>query len=127
MDSYLLLSHISSAAIFVFLMQKLKAASWFPWVNKEGQIWTKRISSFVYAFCAQTGISHVWGTGPSTLPGSHVLLITIPALSVIAVSLWHNFNQFVLQELIYRAVPNGNGAPAPAVPAAPVAPAPKVV
>jgi hypothetical protein len=112
MDSNLLFTHFTSAAIFVMVMQQLKRAPWFPWLRNEGQIWLKRGSSIVYAICVHTGISHVWNPGPQV--GSHVLMITIPALSVIAVSLWHVVGQYALQETVYQAsTKSAPDAPAP--------------
>ena len=111
MDSNLLFTHFTSAAIFVMAMQHLKAAPWFPWLRCEGQMWLKRGASIFYAICADTGIKHVWNPGPTD--GSHVLMITIPALSVIAVTLWHMAGQYAFQETIYQAATKN--APAPAV------------
>jgi hypothetical protein len=103
MDSNLLFSHFTSAAVFVMLMQRLKMAPWFPWLKMEGQVWQKRLASIATALGVHLGISHVWN--PST-NGAHVLIITVPALSVVAVGAWHWLGQFALQETMYQAVSN---------------------
>lgn len=105
MDANIVVTQVSSAAAVVYLMQKLKNWDRFKWLQKEGQIWLKRGLSLAAAFGIHTGVSYVWN--PGTSPGvAHVLMINIPPLAEIMTGLWHWFNQYVLQELIYQGTAN---------------------
>lgn len=104
MDANVVVTQFTGAAVFVFAMQKLKAASWFPWLKSEGQIWLKRVASIVAAICIHTGISHVWN--PGSVPGSHVLIINIPPLATMLVEVWHWIGQYAMQETLYQATAN---------------------
>jgi hypothetical protein len=118
MDSNIVVTQFTSAAIFVWAMQKLKTAPWFPWLKNEGQIWLKRGASIVAAIGTHTGISHVWA--PGTEVGAGVLTISIPSLAIIAVTLWHWLGQFTIQEAMYQSVSKNSPTPAPEVPTAKV-------
>ena len=106
MDSNVVITQFTSSAIVVWGLQELKNATWFPWLQKKAQTWTKRGASIVAAFGVHTGIEHVWN--PGTVAGTHVLLITIPSLSVIAVGIWHWIGQYAMQETVYQATYNRN-------------------
>lgn len=120
MDSNLVVTQFTSAAIFVWAMQKLKMAPWFPWLKQTGQLWIKRAASIAAAIGTHTGISHVWSSGTSAMPGSHILTITIPAASVIAVTVWHWLGQYTIQETIYQST--GARAPLAAPPQEKISP-----
>lgn len=113
MDSNIVVTQISSAAILVWVLQRLKSATWFPWLQNEGQVVAKRIISVAAAIGTHTGISWVWAPA-AFAAGSHTLTLTIPALAVISVTVWHWLSQYILQELIYQAC--GKGAPKPSTP-----------
>jgi hypothetical protein len=110
MDANIVTTQFTAAAIFVWGMQRLKAAPWFPLLQQEGQRWIKRCTSIVTAFFVHTEISHVWS--PGKIEGSHVLIISIPPFAVIAVSVWHWLGQYAMQEVMYQATLNraGNGS-----------------
>lgn len=103
MEANVVMTQFTSAAIFVFAMQKLKAAAWFPLLKHEGQVWQKRAASIGTALGVHLGISHVWNPAPD---GYHQLIITIPPLAVIAVGLWHWLGQYAMQETMYQVVSN---------------------
>lgn len=103
MDSNIVITQVSSAAILVWVLQRLKSATWFPWLQNEGQVVAKRIISIAAAIGSHTGISWVWAPAAAAAAGSHTLTLTIPALAVIAVTVWHWLSQYILQELIYQA------------------------
>lgn len=111
MDANIAVTQISSAAILVWGLQKLKGAKWFPWIQNEGQVIAKRTISIAAAIGTHTGISYVWAP-VVTSAGFHTLTLTIPALSVIAVTVWHWLNQYILQELVYQMTAK-NGVTAP--------------
>jgi hypothetical protein len=120
MDANIAITQFTASATFVWAMQQLKNASWFPLLQKEGQIIFKRAASILAAIFIHTGISHVWN--PGTVPGSHVLILTIPPLSVMAVEVWHWLGQYVMQEGWYQLLYNklsvpGAQNPLPAPPA----------
>lgn len=116
MDANIVVTQVSSAAVVVYALQRLKTARWFPWLQNEGQVWLKRGLSLAAAFGIHTGISYVWNAG--TAPGvAHVLLINIPPASEIMIGLWHWANQFIMQELIYQGTANKVVMATPPLPA----------
>lgn len=112
MDSNIVVTQLSSAAILVWGLQKLKSAKWFPWLQHEGQVVLKRTISIAAAIGTHTGISYVWSPIVSDA-GYHTLALTIPPLTVIAVTFWHWLNQYILQELIYQTTANKLSVPKP--------------
>lgn len=98
MDASIGLTHFTSAAIVVWLMNKLKAASWFPLVQKDA-VYLNRAFSAVVAFFVSIGIHYTWS---ASADGSHTLVLAIPSLAVLAVGLWHVINQFALQETLHQ-------------------------
>jgi hypothetical protein len=111
MDSNIVLTQFTSGAVAVWAIQQLKNAAWFPWLKSEGQIVLKRALSVVSAITIHTSISYVWN--PGAHPGWHVLVITIPPASVVAVEVFHWLGQYVVQESYYQVVYNNNGKAKP--------------
>lgn len=107
-----LFSHFTSAALVVWIIQVLKNAKWFPWLQNEGQVWTKRIVSIFGALAAHTGINYAWHTG-GTLPSGvqYQLILNIPPLSILAQFLWRWAGQYVLQHGWYQLVYNKVSVP----------------
>lgn len=95
MDASLGITQFTSSAIVVFLINRLKAASWFPLLQKD---WTamNRTFSVIAAFLVAQGIHWVWS------PDTRVLAITIPTLGAFALGLWHWLNQYAMQETIHQ-------------------------
>jgi len=120
MPSDLLFTHVTAAAVFVMVLQTLKKAEWFPWIQETGQTWLKRATSIAYAVGAHTGITAVWNPS-SHGAGWHTLTFTIPSGMVILTTLWHMTGQYSLQEMIYQATGNRPAAqnPQPSVDSAP--------
>ena len=104
MDANIVTTQFTSAALVVYALQKLKSARWFPWLRAQGQLWLKRGISIGAALGIHTGITHIWN--PGTEPGWHVLVITIPPATIVAVGLWHWLGQYAMQETLYQAVAN---------------------
>jgi hypothetical protein len=107
-EANIVTTQFTAAAIFVYVMQKMKAAAWFPLLQDKGQQWMKRGASITCALGAQLGISHVWA--PGNVPGSHILTIAIPPVTVIAIGAWHWLGQYAMQEVMYQATANRNDA-----------------
>lgn len=113
MDANIVATQVTSAAVFVWAMQQIKAASWFPWLNAGGQVVTKRLISIAAAITIHTGIHFIWNPGTGEV--WRQVVINIPAPWVMAVTVWHWLNQFVAQEILYQITGNRNGSvPAPA-------------
>jgi hypothetical protein len=109
------ITEFTTSAVVVWLLQKLKSATWFPLVQ-QGKTWLNRIASIVLAGVGAIGVSYTWSPDPA---GGHMLSVAIPTLSVAALGAWHWLNHFVMQETIYQATSNGKpSAPAPAPAAA---------
>lgn len=104
MDANIAVTQFTAAAVFVWGMQKIKSSPYFPFLKNEGQVWLKRGASVVTALAVHTGISHVWS--PGVVEGSHVLMINIPPVAVVAVGIWHWLGQYAMQETLYQATAN---------------------
>lgn len=99
MDSNIVLTTVTSSAIFVMIIQWLKNASWFPLLQKEKKF-ALRIASIIFAFLGHAGASYVWN------PAARQLVLTIPTFWSVLVYLWHVTNHYALQEITYQAVLN---------------------
>lgn len=97
--SNIFVTQFTSSAVVVWLIQKLKNASWFPWLQ-HGQATISRLFSMVAAAAVAIGINYTWN------PTTRGLLITIPTTYGLAVGAWHWLNQFVLNETLYQATIN---------------------
>lgn len=112
-----LFSHFTSAALVVWIIQRLKAASWFPLVDETSQVWVKRLFSVVGALGAHTGINLAWHAGGPV--GGYQVIATIPPLTLVLTALWRWAGQYVLQEGWYQVIYNRLAAPGapPPIPA----------
>ena len=99
LDASIGLTHFTSAAIVVFAMNKLKAATWFPLVQKDA-VALNRAFGAIIAFLVSIGIHYQW---TANADGSHALLLQIPTLTALAYGVWHWLNQYALQEVIFQA------------------------
>lgn len=99
MVSNVAMTEFTSSALVVFLMQKLKTASWFPLIQ-EGRVWINRGISIGSAAFVAIGVNYTWS------PESRGLLITLPTLTAALIGLWHWLNQYALNETLYRATIN---------------------
>lgn len=92
------LTHFTSAAIVVYIINKLKSATWFPLLQKD---WTaiNRGFSVVMAGLVSIGISYTWTRNPG---GTHQLVLAIPTLATLAFGVWHWLNQYALQETLHQ-------------------------
>ena len=86
-----------TSALAVAALQKLKSASWFPWLTSESSTIIKVVFAVIAAITAATGVSYVWD------PTAHTLLISGLSWSAIGTALWHFVNQFIAQETAYQA------------------------
>lgn len=99
MVSNVAMTQFTSSAVVVYLMQKLKSATWFPWIQ-EGRVILNRTISIVAAAAVSIGVSYTWN------PTSRGLLLTIPTVSTAAIGFWHWLNQYAMNEMLYRATVN---------------------
>jgi hypothetical protein len=106
MDANLAVTQFTAAGVAVWAIQQLKNASWFPWLKQNGQAWGKRLVSIATAIGIHTGIGYVWNGGTPPAGYQYQLIINIPAVSVIAVTVWHWISQYVLQEAWYQTAYN---------------------
>ena len=97
--SNIIATQFTSSAVVVYVMQRLKSASWFPWLQ-HGSATVSRAVSVVAAAAVAIGINYTWN------PQTRGLLITIPTRWGLAIGIWHWLNQFALQETIYQATVN---------------------
>ena len=100
MDSNIVLTTITSSALFVLLIQWLKNSSWFPWLQ-HGQKWASRIASLLLATAGSLGVGYVYNSASRSLT-----LTNLPTVWGILIWLWHIANHFALQETIYQSTVN---------------------
>lgn len=93
MDQSILLSHLTSAAIFAYILQLLQQWTKLPWVTKEATTINIVIRA-ILSFLAILGITTAW-TG-SLLAGG-TLTIDIPSIWIVLHGLYHFIGQFALQ------------------------------
>lgn len=98
MDASIGLTHFTSAAIVVYAMNKLKAAKWFPLIQKDWT-WINRSFSMFVAFAVSVGIHYTWTADTG---GGHTLVLQIPTLGVLGLGVWHWLNQYCLQETLHQ-------------------------
>lgn len=97
--SNIFVTQFTSSALVVYAIQKLKNASWFPWLQ-HGSATVSRLFSMAAAAAVAIGINYTWN------PQTRGLLITVPTISAGLIGLWHWLNQFALNETLYQATVN---------------------
>lgn len=97
------MTQFTSSAVVVYLMQKVKTATWFPLVQ-SGKAMLNRAVSLVAAFLVAVGVSWSWSKDPSS--GTHTLTIMNLSWWSVVYGGWHWLNQYALQETIYQAAVN---------------------
>lgn len=90
------LTTFTSSAIVVYLMQRLKGATWFPLVQAD-RAKLNRLFSIGAAAIGAMSVEWVWD------PSVRSLTIHIPTLWTAVVGLWHWLNHYAMQETIYQA------------------------
>jgi hypothetical protein len=103
-DASIVTTQFTCAAIFVYGMQKLKTAPWFPLLQHNGQVWIKRGASIIAAGFVHLGIGKVWN--PGVIAGAGVLTITFPGWLPMLIGFWHWLGQYAMQEVMYQTVSN---------------------
>jgi hypothetical protein len=99
MDSNIVLTTITSSALFVLIIQWLKSSRWFPFLQ-HGQKLASRIASILFATAGSIGVGYVWN------PAGRQLILTLPTVWGAVVALWHIANHFATQEIIYQGTIN---------------------
>lgn len=107
MDANVALTTFTSSAVVVWVIQRLKAAKWFP-LLKEGQAGITRTVSVVAALGTHLGVSYEWTRAAD---GTHTLAIGGLGAASILIAGWHWLNHYALQETIYQATVNKTPAP----------------
>jgi hypothetical protein len=109
MDSNVVVTQITAAAIAAYGIQKLKNSPLFPLLSERSATWVKRGYSIVAAIGIHTGVGAIWNPAlPNGLAGGdgYNLLIHIPPVIVVITTVWHWICQFVLQEGWYQMAVN---------------------
>lgn len=94
-------TEFTTSAVAVFLLQKMKSAKWFPFLE-AGKAWASRIASVILAGVGAIGINYVW----TTHQGTAGIFIAWPGWIAIGIALWHWINHYAMQETIYQATAN---------------------
>lgn len=97
--SNIVITQFTSSAVVVWVMQKLKNASWFP-ILQHGSATISRVFSVLAAAVVAIGINYTYN------PATRGLLITLPTTTGLILGIWHWLNQYVLQETVYQATVN---------------------
>jgi hypothetical protein len=114
-DANVVMTHLTSSGITVFVLQWLKNSKYFPWITEE-KMWLLRGLSGLAAAGTAVGISTTWNGA------NHELVIGGLTLTAVVAAVWAFAKQFVMNEMVWQATKSKNGT----TPAAPAAPAPKL-
>lgn len=104
------LTQVTTSAMIVVALEKLKAASWFPWITKE-KTKLARLISILAAAGSAVGIHAVWGWTSAT----HTFNFSVSGLNltVVALGFWAWAKSFTVNELIYLMVKKNGAAAGP--------------
>lgn len=97
----LAVTEFTTSAVSVYLLQRLKSASWFP-LAQHGKAWLNRYASIALAAFGAIGVNYTW----TTYNGAQGFFIAWPGWFAVGVAAWHWLNHYVLQETIYQATVN---------------------
>ena len=89
-------NQILVSAVGVWILERLKQAPWFPWIQAQSDR-AQRWAAVLIALLATAGI-HV-----SFESEAGVLTVTGLAVTNVAHFAWHAMKTFIFQELIYRS------------------------
>lgn len=99
MDSgTLLTSQITLGAVFSYLLQILKGASWFPVLTEDSAKFVKLLFGVITSALAITGLTYVFD------PVAHTVLVNNVSFALIGHAIWQWLTQFVMQEGWYQVV-----------------------
>lgn len=101
MESSIVMTHVTSAAMSVAFINWLKSSSWFPWITQE-KVKVLRYVAFVTAAIGAIGIHYTWN------PAARVLSFDIPTIaSMFGLGVAY-VKSFAMQELTYQATKKTN-------------------
>lgn len=116
MESNIFFTHLTSAALFAYLLDLLQRWEKVPWITRQ----TTKLNTamrLLLSSIATLGIHWTWG---GTWSSGRELVIAIPALASIGHALFNLAGQYALQHGWEKLLL----VPMPAPPAAPAAPVP---
>jgi hypothetical protein len=87
-----LATQITAGAIIAFVVQKLKASPYFPWITEETKV-LKNLLALVLAGAAAVGVNVAWNGA------DHTLVISGLTASGILLAAWAWAKQYVMQHL----------------------------
>lgn len=96
-DANVVISTVTIQAIGIYLLQRMKAATWIPFITKETPAINRLVAAFLAAVGA-VGIHAAWNGA------AHTLTITGLDVSGIAIAAWAWTKNFVWQQMIYHGV-----------------------
>jgi hypothetical protein len=100
-EQSVVMSHVTSAAISVALINWLKKSSWFPWITQE-KTKVMRLAAYVTAAVGAVGIHYTWN------PAARTLSFDIPTVaSMFAIAVAY-VKSFAMQEITYQATRGTN-------------------
>ena len=91
-----IMTHLTTGAVVVYLIQWLKAIPQFRWISADSGVVNRVVSAIAAAMIA-FGISI---TGDASTGWA----ITIPSLAMLAGSAWEFVKQFMVQQVLYDGV-----------------------
>lgn len=94
--------HIALGFATSYLLEWLKRAQWFPWVNQHSDL-LNRLISVAAAFFSSVGIQAVM-TGNLSFETGATITLTLPSLSVITDTLVHTLGQLAIQQATYQGL-----------------------
>lgn len=102
-----ILTQLTVSGIAVWLLEKLKATTWFPFLSTETANWAKTAWALVIALATGLGIQITFDSTAGQL------IVTGLTLSGIGGALWVTAQSFVAQQILYHGIVKP-AAPSPA-------------
>jgi hypothetical protein len=86
---------VGAAAVIPFLVEGLKKAVWFPWIDHATEALNRWVG-ILAALLVTAGIHYTWS------PDTRILAFTIPTLGAFITWLFNAVVQWGLQQYVYR-------------------------
>jgi hypothetical protein len=93
LEPNILYTHITAAAIFAYLLDHLQQWEKVPWINRE----TKKLNAWLRVALSGIATLGIHWTWSGTWSAGRQVMITIPALSVLAHTAFNWIGQYSIQ------------------------------
>jgi hypothetical protein len=95
MEPNIVFSQLTGGAACAYLLLLLQKWSKLPWITAH-TTWINFLVRVVFSLATTLGIQAVWNANLS-VPGGHVLMVTVPPAAAILHAAWVWFGQYAMQ------------------------------